>query len=35
MDSYEVIITPHALSQLNDYVSYIQYTMPSIEKQAS
>ena len=27
MDSYEVIITPHALSQLNDYVSYIQYTL--------
>lgn len=27
MDSYEVIISPHALSQLNDYVSYIQYTL--------
>ena len=27
MDSYEVIITPHALSQLNDYISYIQYTL--------
>ena len=27
MDSYEVIITSHALSQLNDYVNYIQYTL--------
>ena len=27
MDSYEVIISPKALSQLNDYIDYLQYTL--------
>ena len=27
MDSFEVIISPKALSQLNDYINYIQYTL--------
>ena len=27
MDSFEVIISPKALSQLNDYIDYIQYTL--------
>ena len=27
MDSYEVIISPKALSQLNEYIDYIQYTL--------
>ncbi|MCM1233209.1 MAG: type II toxin-antitoxin system RelE/ParE family toxin [Ruminococcus flavefaciens] len=27
MDSYNVVISPKALSQLNDYIDYIQYTL--------
>ncbi|MDE7177646.1 MAG: type II toxin-antitoxin system RelE/ParE family toxin [Lachnospiraceae bacterium] len=27
MDSFEVIISPKALSQLNDYIDYLQYTL--------
>lgn len=27
MDSLEVIISPKALSQLNDYIDYLQYTL--------
>lgn len=27
MDSYNVIISPKALSQLNSYIDYIQYTL--------
>ncbi len=27
MDSYNVIISPKALSQLNNYIDYIQYTL--------
>lgn len=27
MDSYDVIISPRALTQLNDYIDYIQYTL--------
>ena len=27
MDSFEVIISPHALAQLNEYIDYIQYTL--------
>lgn len=27
MDSYEVIISPKALSQLNDYIDYLQYAL--------
>ena len=27
MDSFEVIISPKALEQLDDYISYIQYTL--------
>lgn len=27
MDSFEVIISPKALSQLNDYINYIQHTL--------
>ena len=27
MDSFEVIIAPKALEQLDDYISYIQYTL--------
>ena len=27
MDSFDVIISPKALSQLNDYIDYIQYTL--------
>lgn len=27
MDSFEVIIAPHALAQLDNYISYIQYTL--------
>lgn len=26
MDSFDVIISPKALSQLNDYIDYLQYT---------
>jgi len=33
MDSYEVIITPRALAQLESYISYIQYTL--LNKQAA
>lgn len=27
MDSFDVIISPKALSQLNDYIDYLQYTL--------
>lgn len=27
MDSFDVIVSPKALSQLNDYVDYLQYTL--------
>lgn len=27
MDSFDVIISPKALAQLNDYIDYIQYTL--------
>lgn len=27
MDSFNVIISPKALSQLNDYIDYLQYTL--------
>lgn len=27
MDSFNVIISPKALSQLNDYINYLQYTL--------
>lgn len=27
MDSFDVIITPKALSQLNSYIDYLQYTL--------
>ncbi len=27
MDSFKVIISPKALSQLNDYIDYLQYTL--------
>lgn len=27
MDSFEVIISPKALFQLNDYIAYLQYTL--------
>lgn len=27
MDSFEVIISPKALSQLNNYIDYLQYTL--------
>ncbi|MCI9325479.1 type II toxin-antitoxin system RelE/ParE family toxin [Lachnospiraceae bacterium 54-11] len=27
MDSYKVIVSPKALSQLNNYIDYIQYTL--------
>ena len=27
MDSFEVIISPKALFQLNDYIDYLQYTL--------
>ena len=27
MDLYEVFITPYALSQLEDYINYIQFTL--------
>lgn len=27
MDSFEVIISPKALAQLNDYIDYLQYTL--------
>lgn len=27
MDSFDVVISPKALSQLNDYVDYLQYTL--------
>ena len=27
MDLFDVIISPKALSQLNDYVDYLQYTL--------
>lgn len=27
MDSYNIIISPKALSQLNSYIDYIQYTL--------
>lgn len=27
MDSFDVIISPKALSQLNDYIGYLQYTL--------
>ncbi len=29
MDLFDVIVTPKALSQLDDYISYIQYTLMS------
>ena len=27
MDSFDVIISPKALSQLNDYIDYLKYTL--------
>ena len=27
MDSFDVIISPKALSQLNNYIDYLQYTL--------
>ena len=27
MDSFDVIISPKAMSQLNDYIDYLQYTL--------
>ena len=27
MDSFDAIISPKALSQLNDYIGYLQYTL--------
>ena len=31
MDSYNVIISPKALSQLNSYIDYIQYTLLNVQ----
>lgn len=33
MDSFNVIISPKALTQLNDYIDYLQYTL--LNKQAA
>lgn len=30
MDSFDVIISPNALSQLNRYIDYIQYTLLNV-----
>lgn len=30
MDSFNVIISPKALSQLNSYIDYLQYTYENI-----